>query len=82
MTNRLACPIMQPTTIYHCPQDGFIDNLTVHKAKVSPGDNRNISCRHHGEQACLSDHAADNDLPLSPGRVYRQPQKFIPDLRY
>ncbi|WP_160316208.1 hypothetical protein [Acetobacterium bakii] len=20
-----ACPIMQPTTIYHCPQDGLID---------------------------------------------------------
>ncbi|WP_160316134.1 hypothetical protein [Acetobacterium bakii] len=24
MTNRpLACPIMQPTTIYHCPWDDF-----------------------------------------------------------
>ncbi|WP_160316164.1 hypothetical protein [Acetobacterium bakii] len=22
MANRLACTIMQPTTIYHCPQDG------------------------------------------------------------
>ncbi|WP_160316162.1 hypothetical protein [Acetobacterium bakii] len=42
----VVCPIMQPTTIYHCPQDDFYSNL-----KVSPGDNRNISCRHHGAQA-------------------------------
>ncbi|WP_278277927.1 hypothetical protein [Acetobacterium bakii] len=22
-----ACPIMQPTTIYHCPQDEFVNEL-------------------------------------------------------
>ncbi|WP_278277922.1 hypothetical protein [Acetobacterium bakii] len=28
MANRLACPIMPTTTIYHCPQVGFVDNLS------------------------------------------------------
>ncbi|KNZ43330.1 hypothetical protein AKG39_01095 [Acetobacterium bakii] len=28
-----------------------MDTLDCEKCKVSPGDNRNISCLHHGEQA-------------------------------
>ncbi|WP_160316139.1 hypothetical protein [Acetobacterium bakii] len=58
----IACVIMLPTTIYHRPPDGF-----ANKQKVSPEDNRNISCRHHGEQAVV--------CPImQPTAIYHCPQ--------
>ncbi|WP_278277932.1 hypothetical protein [Acetobacterium bakii] len=38
--------------------------------KVSPGDNRNISCRHHGEQALAC-------TIMQPTTIYHCPQDGV-----
>ncbi|WP_160316146.1 hypothetical protein [Acetobacterium bakii] len=45
--------------------------MGLQKNKVSPGDNRNISCRHHGEQATA--------CPImQPTTIYHCPRDGLP----